>query len=180
VKRIISLCDYSGNWCLPYKEAGYEVIQIDLKFGQDVRLLKYMDDVYGVLAAPPCTVFCGGGSHLWHKRTDEEVLFALSIVDACVRIATMSKPTFWALENPPGRLNKWLGPQQYKFQPYEFGDGYSKLTYLWGKFNEPKKGPIVPFKTNQIEKMWGGKEKENGCRSETPLGFARAFFEANP
>ena len=29
VKVIYSLCDYSGEWCKPYRENGYEVHQID-------------------------------------------------------------------------------------------------------------------------------------------------------
>ena len=44
MKRILSLYDYSGNWSLPYREAGYEVVQVDLKRGgQDVRLLKKLE-----------------------------------------------------------------------------------------------------------------------------------------
>ena len=38
-KVIYSLCDYSGNWAKPYQEANYKVRLIDLKNGQDVRLL---------------------------------------------------------------------------------------------------------------------------------------------
>jgi|TARA_R100000501_G_C2548953_1_gene64445 superfamily I DNA and RNA helicase len=37
---IISLCDFTGEWSRPYKEAGYDVLQVDLKHGQDVRLFE--------------------------------------------------------------------------------------------------------------------------------------------
>ena len=55
VKKIISLCDFSGAWSQPYVDAGeYEVIRVDLqRDGRDVRLLERMDGVHGILAAPP-------------------------------------------------------------------------------------------------------------------------------
>lgn len=30
---VISLCDFTGEWPRPYREAGYNVIQVDLKHG---------------------------------------------------------------------------------------------------------------------------------------------------
>lgn len=175
MKIILDLCGGTGAWSKPYADAGYDVRVITLP--DDARLVKMPSEpIHGVLAAPPCTLFCTGGSHLWHKRSKEELIDALSIVDACIRIAVMTMPVFWVLENPPGRLNKYLGTPTYKFQPYEFGDGYSKLTYLWGRFNPPEKNNKVPFKTNVIENMTGDRVAN---RSITPPGFAKAFFKAN-
>jgi hypothetical protein len=57
VQTILSLCDYSGIWSKPYKDAGYYVIQIDIKHGDDVRLFPYPGEVYGILAAPPVYSF---------------------------------------------------------------------------------------------------------------------------
>ena len=34
-RTILSLFDYSGAWPKPYLDAGYEVIQVDLKHGDD-------------------------------------------------------------------------------------------------------------------------------------------------
>lgn len=58
MKKIISLCDFSGAWSQPYVDAGgYDVIRIDLqRDGRDVRLLEKMDGVHGILAAPPAHV----------------------------------------------------------------------------------------------------------------------------
>lgn len=36
MKTILSLFDYSGNWPKPYLDAGYNVVQVDIKHGQDV------------------------------------------------------------------------------------------------------------------------------------------------
>ena len=40
VRTILSLCDLTGEWPRPYREAGYEVIALDLQRGEDVRLLE--------------------------------------------------------------------------------------------------------------------------------------------
>jgi hypothetical protein len=37
---ILSLCDYTGEWSKPYRDNGYDVVQVDLAHGQDVRLLE--------------------------------------------------------------------------------------------------------------------------------------------
>ena len=53
MRRILSLCDYTGNWSQPYYEAGYDVVRIDLQHGGDVRLLERdTKPVHGILAAP--------------------------------------------------------------------------------------------------------------------------------
>ena len=95
-KTILSLCDYSGEWSRPYREAGYTVKQIDLKHGQDVRLLEYPGRVYGILAAPPCTVFAASGAR-W-QRTEDQMKEALAIVDACLCFQTFrvfNNDIFW-------------------------------------------------------------------------------------
>lgn len=177
---IISLCDHSGAWSRPYLEAGYDVRRYDLQQGQDIRLLKFPGQIYGLLAAPPCTMFCIGANHLQAKRTEAQMLDALSIVDACYRLAAVSNPRFWAIENSAGQLPKWLGPPAYSFQPYWFGDGYRKLTHLWGKFDFPRQVPTLTIgKSGAIENAKSEAGSRMNNRSITPAGFARAFFEAN-
>lgn len=189
-KRIIlSLCDYSGEWSRPYREAGYDVRCIDLKHGDDVRLFQKIDaPVYGVLAAPPCTEFAVSGAQYWRaKDTDGRTLSAIAVVDACVRIVKIHDPVFWCLENPVGRLNRWLGKPAMYFHPNDYGDPYTKKTALWGEFNYPEKHPVEPIMYTCNGKrgswMWaklGGKsERTKELRGTTPPGFSRAFFEAN-
>lgn len=142
--------------------------------------------IYGVLAAPPCTDFSGSGAQYWpEKDRDGRTLFSLSLVDATMRIVAVHADTlaFWALENPVGRLRRWLGPPAFSFNPCDFGDPYTKKTLLWGKFNEPKKNPVEPIKVcsqgSWLMKLGGKSEKTKELRSITPMGFARAFYEAN-
>lgn len=174
-RLIVSLCDYTGAWLEPYKSAGYKTLRIDLKNGQDVRLLGPLGPIHGLLAAPPCTYFSLARNR--YKATEEQILDSLAIVDACLRVVAMSKPRWWALENPRGRLAHYLGSPRWTFQPWQYGDGYTKFTCLWGDFNPPQysvfeKPPEVVRLTTSV--------RDPAARSITPRGFARAFFEANP
>lgn len=192
-KVILSLCDYSGEWPRPYREAGYKVVQVDLRNGHDVRLLQLKElpkKVHGILAAPPCTHLSNAGAVHWKKKGTRALLSSLGIVDACLRFVCVYNPEWWCLENPVGRINHYLGKPTMIFQPYEFGDAYTKRTCLWGKFNtELKRTPVEPThrlmggnKKNKIYRLpeiTAGRYKAE-IRSTTPAGFARAFFEANP
>lgn len=180
MKLILDLCGGTGAWSKPYRDAGYLVDVITLP-NNDVRLFRFpQTPVYGILAAPPCTVFCVMRNCRGPVR-NEELKEGLSVVDACLRIIRMSNPIFWALENPQGKLKRYLGEPSLKFHPYEYGDGYSKLTYIWGKFNPPPKVNKVKFESGYIANIsgWRGNEEREKIRSITPPGFARAFFEAN-
>jgi hypothetical protein len=139
---ILSLCDRTGAWSRPYDEVGYDVQRIEIEDGQDVRLLELPNrPVHGILAAPPCTVFANSGAR-W-PRTDEEMLEGLSVVDACCRIILAAKPKWWVLENPHGKLSRYLGPPAWTFQPNDYGDDYTKFTCLWGDFAPPVKTPAT-------------------------------------
>lgn len=181
-KTILSLCDFSGTWSNPYRKAGYNVIQLDIQHGQDIRLLKMPTErIHGVLAAPPCTMFCQASAHLWAKRTDEQMREGLSVVDACIRIVFAVRPVWWCLENSAGQLQRWLGAPMFKFHPCQYGDGHRKLTYLWGHFAPPLPPlPAAQGQSNVIERIKGGGIDRMNARSQTPECFARAFFEANP
>lgn len=188
-KIILSLFDYSGNWPKYYKENGYDVYQIDLKFGIDILELTRedfsFDSVHGILAAPPCTDFAGSGAQWWKaKDEDGRTEESLKLIDKTIEIINWFTPEWWALENPVGRLQK-LRPQlgqPWYFQPFWYGDPYTKKSGLCGKFN--KNLPRNEVEPTEGSKMWlkyGGKsERTKELRSITPLGFAKAFYLANP
>jgi hypothetical protein len=127
----------------------------------------------------------------WKRWGDEKLIKALSIVDACLRIVMITKPEWWALENPPGRLSRYLGKPRMYFDPCDFGCPYLKKTALWGDFCPPGKWtPVAPIKPNKGQhsidlynrEVLGnsfGKKKRSAIRSITPTGFAKAFYEAN-
>jgi hypothetical protein len=194
-KIILDLCGGTGAWSRPYADAGYDVRLVTLP--QDVRLYIPPDNVYGILAAPPCTMFAISGNR-W-KRTDAQMMEALSVVDACMRIIWYCSPHFWALENPVGKLTRYLGKCRYTFQPFEYGDPWTKRTCIWGCHNIPTKKPVKPvglwiggtpsgklgivdhpkyLPSDWIHKFPQSKDRAI-LRSITPPGFTRAFFEAN-
>lgn len=197
-KVILSLFDYSGNWPKFYKEAGYDVYQVDIKHDISILDLTYKDldalgEVYGILAAPPCTDFAGSGAQYWKaKDEDGRTEQSLSLVKATLDIVRYCSPKFWALENPVGRLPTLLPEigKPWYFNPNEFagwlsGDEaarecYTKRTGLWGTFCKPEKRPLpVSPEGNWIMKLGGKSERTKELRSMTPLGFAKAFYEAN-
>jgi hypothetical protein len=194
-KIILDLCGGTGSWSLPYKKAidvngqpSYDVRVITLP-EHDVRTYKPPENVYGILAAPPCTVFSKAD---WRKSKEqrdftEGMLNVIACLDIIWRIQTKGAPLkFWALENPMGYLYNFLGFPAYYFQPWWFGEiGMlaTKRTALWGYFKKPKrlikKRPelLVPYIKEKQNKEWYGASAAK--RAITPPGFAKAFFKAN-
>jgi site-specific DNA-cytosine methylase len=193
-KTILSLFDYSGRWSSPYKAAGYDVYQVDIKLGLDVLSLEPQDlpfdTVYGLLAAPPCTDFAGSGAQYWKvKVEDGRTAQSLMLIDKVLSLVQHYNPHFWVIENPVGRLptlRPALGKPWY-FNPNEFAgwldndsECYTKRTGLWGNFNHPEKRALpVKAGCNPIMSLGGKSERTKELRSMTPLGFSKAFFEAN-
>lgn len=167
-KVILDLCGGTGSWSKPYRDAGYDVRLITLpdhdicalvnrecrewKGYREIWDVIRKERVYGVLAAPPCTMFSFARTNAKKPRDLKEgmecVRACLEVIWACkeVRQATGKKTLplkFWALENPyHGFLPQFLGKPAFTFDPWEFGDGYQKRTALWGHFNEPKRNPV--------------------------------------
>lgn len=175
-KIILDLCGGTGAWSNPYKDAGYEIRLIDLP--NDVRLLEFDKklEVHGILMAPPCTIFSYARQRYGLPK-QEELIDALSIVDACLRMVFLYRPEWWVLENPRNKLRKYLGPPKMIFKQWWFGDGLDKPTCLWGDFTPPffqigKRTREPTFKTS----------RQNAYKKDaiTPAKFAEAFFEANP
>lgn len=191
---VISLYDFTGTWSAPYRKAGCRVLQVESKLGFDVFDWNYRiippELVAGILAAPPCTDFTVSGAQYWKQKDKRgQTRESLRLVKRTIEIVKFFNPDFWALENPVGRLNKLLpeleqfGP--WYFEPYWYGDSWSKKTGLWGKFNKPKPDRIVKPLQFSSQGSWtqllGGKsERTKELRSITAPGFARAFFNANP
>lgn len=191
-RNVVSLCDRTGNWARPYAEAGARVVTVDVQPAPegslypgrthlvvDVRLVTpaALGRADVVLCQPPCTKFASSGAR-WH-RTDDEMREALALVDACLRHVRALAPRTWALENPVGKLSRWLGPPRLRFDPCDYGDAYTKRTCIWGDFVPPLKRPVAPTEGSKMHRLPPGPERAN-LRSVTPMGWARAFQEANP
>jgi hypothetical protein len=198
-KIILDLCGGTGSWSKPYAKAGYDVRLVTLP-ENDVRTYKPPEKVYGILAAPPCTIFSlAGNKYRFEEKKSltylDKLIPALELVNSCLHIIRDTRPVFWALENPAGTLKHYLGEPMMYFNPCDFGDAYTKKTALWGNFIPPL--PLILGKDNSVEPEFvtlkSGKrmspmhynafhlkpEKRAEVRSVTPPGFAGAFFEVN-
>lgn len=217
-KIILDLCGGTGAWSRPYKEAGYEVHVITLPKlsvchwfiqGENIHfpyqsnnlngksLIINTEDVYGVLAAPPCTMFSMARTN---ARTPRDLEGAMQTVYSCLKIIWRiqyngKRLAFWAMENPKARLRWFMGLPAMTFSPQDFGDAYRKPTDLWGNFNtDLKKTPVVLNEKKRKQSQLNTQEllpipsdyipdpnmsKRAIARSITHPGFAQAFFNAN-
>lgn len=198
-KIILDLCGGTGAWSQPYRDAGYDVRLVTLP-DHDVRTYVPPANVHGILAAPPCTEFAVSGARWWAEKDPALLEEALEIVDACLRIIDQSRPAWWALENPVGRLRTLRGRElmvaqtchgilgdhratpkpTLTFDPCDYGDPWTKNTLVWGRFCIPKQNPVPATEFWGWRKLGGKSERTKRLRSITPPGFAKAFFEANP
>ena len=147
-----------------------------------------------ILAAPPCTDFAlSGARHFAAKDADGRTDKSIALVLKTLEIIEYFRPRVWALENPMSRIHKLvpqLGSPSLKFHPYEYGawvdppEDRKKLTWLWGNFTIPEKRPIpcAPCDKNGFtdwyNKVGGASERTKEWRSQTPMGFAKAFAAA--
>jgi hypothetical protein len=216
-KVVLDLCGGTGSWSKPYKDAGYAVVVITLPeynvgdwwiTDEVIRFRKqvwkkdggeYLDiplsDIYGVLAAPPCTMFSVARTV---AKIPRDYVGGLATVNNCIKIIQSIQKhggslSFWALENPRGHLRKFLGKPPYEFKHWHFEQtDREKPTDIWGNFNLPKPVNKTKPTTTSVEraKSWGnpGANKPIGyehiteraaLRAITPQGFANAFYKAN-
>ena len=195
-KIILDLCGGTGSWSKPYREAGYDVRLVTLP-DNDVLTYTPPPDVYGILAAPPCTEFSLAKNGC--KRT-RDFSGGLQVIEACLKIIWQCRIQgtlkFWALENPVGYLRQFLGRPEFTFKQWQFGENRIKRTDIWGYFNNPiptvKKPPLdlmrLSPKGRYNSRDWSRipqpeyihqKLDRAALRAITPPGFARAFFKAN-
>ena len=186
-KIIYDLCGGTGAWSDPYAENGYDRRIVTLP-DFDVRDTILDGNIYGILAAPPCTHFSKAKHFHGKGNYTHDFKEGLSIADACVRIAVFSKPKFFVLENPDGYLKNWYKEPELIIEPWQFGANYQKKTCLWGYFNPPiptvmeKPDNLIKFsmlKSKDIAPEYYGVLTRQERRAITPAGFAQAFFEAN-
>jgi len=197
-KVVLSLFDLSGKWSQPWVDAGYQVYRFDIQDDPVVGDVHNFSteffgdwfgdfegkDIYAVLAACPCTDFASSGArHFAAKDNDGRTVASVKLVHQTLNVIEYFKPQVWAIENPVGRIESLGGlpPWRLSFDPNAFGEDYTKKTLLWGRFNGDL--PIAPTEATEGSKMhrlYGGKSiATKNARSETPEGFAYAFFMAN-
>lgn len=198
-KIILDLCGGTGSWSQFYRLAGYDVRVITLPEYDinDPKVIQMCVDLkpYGILAAPPCTMFSMARTV---AKTPRDMKGAIKTVLSCLEVIWRcqyegKRLEFWALENPKARLRWFLGIPQLSMNPYEYGDRVRKPTDIWGNYKLPKKNPI---ELNEDEKTkfgahvqklpplpegykFGDSNSRAARRAITPPMWAKAFFKAN-
>ncbi|MDI2032975.1 hypothetical protein [Paenarthrobacter nitroguajacolicus] len=142
-----------------------------------------------VFGFPPCTDMAVSGARWFKTKHEADKLFqakAVMVAEQCRTIGRLSGAP-WFVENPVSVLASAFGKPQYTFHPadftaYEPCDNYTKKTCLWtgGGFimPAPHKDETLGAPDNRIHFASPGPDRAN-FRSATPMGFARAVFDAN-
>lgn len=146
---LISLFDYTGNASRPYRENGWEVMQVDIQLGIDIMQWDYKGWLkgnydftpdnetglrVGIIAMIPCTDYANSGSkHFKQKDSDGTTAKSQELVAKVREIIDFFEAkgvlTFWQAENPMSRihkLNSWLGKIKLKFNPCDYA-GYDPI-----------------------------------------------------
>lgn len=188
-KIILHLCAKEGSDSKVYRDAGYDVRIIDEEIG--VENYVPPPNVYGIIANPPCTMFSQARVT---PKTPRDLPEGMRLVKECLRIIwacqyrtisdfqKVSPLKFWVIENPAtGSLRWFLGNPRFTYCHSEYGEVFTKKTALWGLFNIPQK-PLLYIQCSPHRSLarHGSSGSQTDKRSNCPIDFAKAFFEANP
>lgn len=201
-QTVLSLCDRTGHMVKPWLEAGYSAVTVDIQEQENPHPLRRhltMDvrnlitdvqtparSVVAVFAFPPCTHLAVSGARWFKDKGMGALIEALEIVEACRKICEGSGAPYM-IENPVSTLSTYWRKPDHIFHPwqytaFEMGDNYSKKTCLWTGNGFVMPAPCVEAglgaPDDRIHKAPPSAERGD-IRSATPMGFARAVFEAN-
>jgi hypothetical protein len=198
---VISLCDRTGNMVQPWLDAGYGALTVDLQSPaaalhrrrshlvldvRDFNLDEVPDTVVAMFAFPPCTNLAVSGARWFQSKGMGALIEGLEIVESCRKLCEASGAPYM-IENPVSTLSTYWRKPDHIFHPWQYtahepADNYTKKTCLWTGNGFVMPAPAVTAGLGQpddrIHKAPPSEERGN-IRSATPLGFARAVYEAN-
>lgn len=190
---VLSLCDRSGVMVQPWADAGFECWTVDVQAGTgshpnrhqviaDVgRWLPPLRSYVIVFAFPPCTNLAVSGARWFQEKGLRGLIDGLELVEACRRVCDWTGAP-WMLENPVGTMSTYWRKPDYTFQPWQYGDLYTKKTCLWtgnGFVMPDAQNIVAPDGTKPLIHHMPPSADRGDKRSITPEGFARAVFQAN-
>jgi hypothetical protein len=202
---VVSLCDETGNMVRPWADAGYECWCVDIAhsirvprregninfiWGDARTVRRPAERIAAVFAFPPCTHVAVSGARDFGAKGGQMLRDALEIFEACRQVCEWSGAPY-CIENPVGILSSMphVGKPDHYFDPWHYtafepADHYTKKTALWtgNGFVMPPPA-ILPGlygvkPDNRIHFASPGDDRA-AFRSATPMGFARAVFQAN-
>jgi hypothetical protein len=190
---VISCFDESTVMVQPWAEAGYDCYCVDLlhepgamrdgnitRVGADVAdWLPPRGDIAFAAFFPPCTDVAVSGARWFKDKGLGRLVAALRLFDVSARLAEWCQCPY-LIENPVSTVSSYWRKPDHSFDPCDYGDPYTKKTCLWtgGGFVMPRKQRVEPTEGSKMHLLPPSEERAR-LRSATPLGFARAVFEAN-
>jgi len=160
-----------GGFSAAFEEAdNWEVVTVDIeeKFDPDIQAdvldLRPSDfdrefDV--ILASPPCTTLSIAGNQTDHYVDGEPASNLardhVGLAYHTVGLIEGLSPDFWFLENPRGRMRRYLGEPTGTVTLCQYGYDWQKPTDLWGVHP-----PSIEYRTC---------EKGSQCHTPGPSGF---------
>lgn len=158
--RVLIGCEESGIVRDAFIALGHEAMSCDLEPTRRVGP-HYQGDIFDVIDYPwdlaifhpPCTHTCNSGAkHFKAKRMDGRQQASISFFMALVRRSQHIPKV--CLEQPMSIISTIYRKRDQEIQPYMFGHGETKATWLWLKELQP----LVPTKMvdgriNRIHRM---------------------------
>lgn len=204
----IFLFDVSGNMAKPWLDACYDCYIVDIQhpvaydtggITQEGNLYKVHADltrpwlcpvdrnrIAFIFAFPPCDHLAVSGARWFKGKGLRRLEVSIAMFATAAEFCEWSQAPY-GIENPVSNISSHWRKPDYYFHPYEYTgfceeDNYTKKTCLWcgGGFvmPEPKMVDGLGKPDDRIHKCSPGPDRHN-IRSATPIGFARAVFEAN-
>ena len=199
--NVLIACEESQEVCKAFRERGHRAFSCDIQecsgghpewhIQDDV--LKHLEGWDLIIAHPPCTYMSGAGACRMYPKAgqidQERFAKAMEAKEFFMKILTADCQKI-CIENPRPLKCVELPPPSQSIQPYEYGEPWSKLTYLWLKGLPPlfpteivqDYKPYVSCGTsrNKGNKDKSGMSRRGGAqkvRSKTFPGVARAMAE---
>ena len=133
-----------------------------------------------ILASIDCTYLTYANA----RPDPKGLLESLALAKHTLTIIQEAAPTFWVIENPPGRLKHVLGPPVIKTAWGFWGTPYLKPTFLWGiiphidwptRYTEPTPKESWDLKRYKKNKFAYLAKRQDKDRSLIPYAFAEAL-----
>ena len=196
MKIVLSLFDYTTNMVQPWARTNHTCFCVDIQhpkgtikkekniYTVGADIMDYFpprEQVKIVFAFPPCThLAVSGARHFKHKGL-KSLINSLSLFNRAVELAEYIAAPYM-IENPVSTVSTYYRKPDYIFQPWQYGDYYTKKTCLWvgNEFVMPDpvfKNPPPNIKS-KMHLLPPSKERAS-LRSATPKNFATWVWMAN-
>ena len=189
--KVVDLFSGLGGFSQAFLDRGHDITRYD--FNQDFQDVPYtiIKDVFEltakdlkgadiILASIDCTYF----TYANNAPDREGLKLSIKLTKHTLRIIQKTNPSYYVIENPPGRIKHILGPPVYMTAWGYWGTPYLKPTWLWGilpniqwktRYSEPQPKEnwnLETFKTHKFAYLCPRDSKQ---RSLIPYDFSLAL-----